>query len=156
MNQISKEEMKKCVISKHIMNKPYLNFTGEEEIVAAEKKYEAILDCCLSDPITPKYPNKILNYETKMRNNKNIHFRDLVAKGKRFKSEILQRDGKEERVLYRNWEFNNNKNEEEKESIKWMRYPREFEAREIMFKEHTVTGSHLTIKRTIQKIVEMG
>ena len=37
-NQISKEEMKKCVISKHIINKPNLNFMGEEEIVAAEKK----------------------------------------------------------------------------------------------------------------------
>ena len=155
MNQISKEEMKKCVKSTHIINKPNLNFMGEEEIVAAEKKYEAILNYCLSNPNTPKYTKKILNYETKMRNNKKKHFRDLVAKGKRFKAEILQRDGKEERVLYRNWEFNNNE-EEEKESIKWMRYPREFEAREIMLKAHTDTGSHLTIHRTIQKIVEMG
>ena len=30
------------------------------------------------------------------------------------------------------------------------------EAREIMLKAHTGTGSHLTIQRTIQKIVEMG
>ena len=37
-----------------------------------------------------------------------------------------------------------------------MRYPREFEAREIMLKAHTDTGSHLTIQRTFQKIVEMG
>ena len=154
LNQISKEEMKKCVKSTHIINKPNLNFMGEEEIVAAEKKYEAILDYCLRDPNTPKYPNKILNYETKMRNNKKKRFRDLVAKGKWFKAEILQRDDKEERVLYRNWEFNNN--EEEKENIKWMRYPREFEAREIMLKTHTDTGSHLTIQITIQKIVEMG
>ena len=129
----------------------------EEEIVAAEKKYEDILDYYLSDVNIPGYPNKILNYETKMRNNKKKHFRDLVAKGKRFKAEILQRDGKEERVLYRKWEFNNNNNnEEEKESIKWMRYPREFKAREIMLKAHTDTGSHLTIQRTIQKIVEKG
>ena len=27
---------------------------GEEEIVAAEKKFVAILDYCLSDPNTPK------------------------------------------------------------------------------------------------------
>ena len=87
---------------------------GEEEIVAAEKKYETILDYCLSDPNTPKYPNKIINYETKIKINKKKHFRDLVAKGKRFKTEILQWDGKEERVFYRNWEFNNNTNEEEK------------------------------------------
>ena len=39
LNQISKEEIKKCVISKHIINKPNLKFMGEEEIVAAEKKY---------------------------------------------------------------------------------------------------------------------
>ena len=37
-----------------------------------------------------------------------------------------------------------------------MRYPREFEAREIILKAHTDTGSHLSIQRTIQKIVEMG
>ena len=41
------------------------NYMGEEEIVAAEKKYETILDYCLSDPNTLKYPNKILNYELK-------------------------------------------------------------------------------------------
>ena len=63
----------------------------------------------------------------KYKNNKKKHFRDLLAKGIRFKAEILLGDGKEERVLYKNWEFNNNKNEEEKESIKWMRYPRELE-----------------------------
>ena len=90
--------MKKFVKSTQIINKPNLNFIGEE-VVAAEKKYEAILDYCLSDTNTPKYPNKILNYETKMRNNKKKHFRDLVAKGNRFKAEILQRGGKEERVL---------------------------------------------------------
>ena len=129
---------------------------GEVEIVVAEKKYESILDYCLSDANTPKYPNKKLNYETKMRNNKKKNFRDLVAKRKWFKAEILQRDSQEERVLNRNWEFNNNKNEEEKESIKWMRYPREFEAREIMLKVHTDTGFHLTIQRTTQKIVDMG
>ena len=37
-----------------------------------------------------------------------------------------------------------------------MWFPREFETREIMLKAHTDTGSHLTIQRTIQKIVEMG
>ena len=82
--------MKKCVKSTHIINKPNLNFMGEEEIVAAEKKYEAILDYCLSDPNTPKYPNKILNYETKMRNNKKKHFRDLVAKGKDLKQKFYR------------------------------------------------------------------
>ena len=46
-------------------------------------------------------------------------------------------------------------NEEEKESIKWMKYPREYEAREIMLKAHTDTRSHFTIQKTIQKIVEM-
>ena len=71
---------------------------------------------------------------------------------KKIKAEIVQRDGKE-RVLYINWEFNN-KNEEE--SIKWMRYPREFEVREIMLKANTHSGSHLTIQRTIQKIMEIG
>ena len=37
-----------------------------------------------------------------------------------------------------------------------MRYPREFEAREIMLKAHTDTESHLTIQWTIQKIVKRG
>ena len=78
--------MKKCVKSKHIINKPNLNFMGEEEMVADEKKYEVIVDYCLSDPNTPEYPNKILNYETKIKNNKKKHFRDLVAKGKKIQS----------------------------------------------------------------------
>ena len=59
LNQITKEEMKKYVKSKHIINKPNLNFMGEEEIVAAEKKYEDIIDYRLRDPNTPKYPDKI-------------------------------------------------------------------------------------------------
>ena len=37
-----------------------------------------------------------------------------------------------------------------------MRYPREFEAREIMLKAHTDSEYHLTIQRTIQRIVKMG
>ena len=37
-----------------------------------------------------------------------------------------------------------------------MKYPREFEAKEIMLKAHTNTGSHLTIQRTIQKIMKIG
>ena len=78
LNKISKEE-KKCTKSTHIINKLNLNFMREEKIVAAEKKYEVILDYCLCDPNTPKYPNKILNYETKIKNNKKKHFRDLVA-----------------------------------------------------------------------------
>ena len=89
----------------------------EEEIVAAEKKYEVNLDYCLSDANTPKYPNKILNCETKMRNNKKKHFRGLVVKGKKIKAEILQRDGKEERIFYRNWEFNNNKMKKKKKAL---------------------------------------
>ena len=32
-----------------------------------------------------------------------------------------------------------------------MRYPREFEARGIILKAYTNTGSHLTIQRTIQR-----
>ena len=42
----------------------------EEEIVAAEKKYEAILDYCKIDPNTPIYSNKILKYETKIKTTK--------------------------------------------------------------------------------------
>ena len=38
LNQISKEEMKKFEIFSHIINKPNLNFMGEKEIVASEKK----------------------------------------------------------------------------------------------------------------------
>ena len=37
-----------------------------------------------------------------------------------------------------------------------MRYTREFESRDITLKAHTDSGSHLTIQRTIQKIMEMG
>ena len=39
----------------------------------------------------------------------------------------------------------------EKESIKWMRYPREFEAKEVMLKAHTDRGSRITIQRNIKK-----
>ena len=42
-----------------------------------------------------------------------------------------------------------------KKSIKLLRYPREFEAREIMLNVHTDALSHLSIQRTIQKIKEM-
>ena len=31
---------------------------GEEEIATADKKYEAIIYYCLSNPNTPKYSNK--------------------------------------------------------------------------------------------------
>ena len=41
--------------------------------------------------------------------------------------------------------------EEEKENIKWMRYPWEFEAREIMLKSHSDNGSHLTIQKKLFK-----
>ena len=37
-----------------------------------------------------------------------------------------------------------------------MKYPREFEAKEIMLKARTKTGSHLTLQITIHKIVEMA
>ena len=37
-----------------------------------------------------------------------------------------------------------------------MRYQREFENREIMLKAHTDSESHLTIQRTIQRIVKIG
>ena len=37
-----------------------------------------------------------------------------------------------------------------------MRYPREFEAKEVMLKAHTDRGSRITIQRNIKKIVEMG
>ena len=47
-----------------------LNSIGEEEIISDEKKYETILDYCLSIPNTPKYPNKIFNYETKIKTTK--------------------------------------------------------------------------------------
>ena len=43
---------------------------GEEETVATEKKYLAILDYCWRDPNTPKYVYKMLNYETKINKNK--------------------------------------------------------------------------------------
>ena len=36
-----------------------------------------------------------------------------------------------------------NINEEEREFIKWMRYPREFEARDLILKAYTDTGSHI-------------
>ena len=39
----------------------------EEEIVYVEKIYEGILDYCLSNSNTPKYSNKIPNYETKIK-----------------------------------------------------------------------------------------
>ena len=63
----------KCVNITHIINKQNLNLMGEE-IVAAEKKYEAILDYCLSDSNIPKNSNHIFNYEAKK------HFSDLGTK----------------------------------------------------------------------------
>ena len=42
--------------------------------------------------------------------------------------------------------------EEEKENIKWMRYPWEFEAREIMLKSHSDNESHLTIQKNYSKL----
>ena len=76
LNQISKEDMIKCVKYTHIINKLNLNFMGEEEIVAAEKKCEAIWDYCFSNSNTPKYLNKMLNYETKIENKEKKHFRE--------------------------------------------------------------------------------
>ena len=38
----------------------------------------------------------------------------------------------------------------------WKIYPRNLEAKEIMVFVHTSWGSHLSIKRTIEQIQEMG
>ena len=77
-----------------------------------KKKYEAILDSCLSNSNTPKYSNKIPNYEIIIKNNKKKHFRDLENKEK-INTEIEQKDCKEKRILNRKWKFNDeNKNEE--------------------------------------------
>ena len=69
------------------------DFVNEEEIVTAEK-YEAILEYWLSDDKKPVYPQKIMEFEkTKSRNKSN--FRDIVAKGIRYKAEIRTIDKKE-------------------------------------------------------------
>ena len=48
----------------------------------------------------------MLNYETKIETTKETLER-FSSKKKRFKAKTVQRDGKEERILYRNCEFNN-------------------------------------------------
>ena len=61
---------------------------GEEEIVAAEKKCEAIWDYCFSIANTPKYLNKILNYETKIEN-KEKNTLENSSERKNFNTEII-------------------------------------------------------------------
>ena len=39
-----------------------MDFMNEEEIVSADKKYQAIFEYLLSDEKTPKYPSKLFTF----------------------------------------------------------------------------------------------
>ena len=70
--------------------------------------------------------------------------------------------------LSKNWSYNlqsnthtsrgNNEEEEEKNLIedKWYIHPRKLQAQEIIFLAHVSVGSHLSIKRTTEQVLESG
>ena len=68
--------------------------------------------------------------------------------------------------LSKNWSYNlqsnthtsRGNNEEEKNLIedKWYIHPRKFQAQEIIFLAHVSVGSHLSIKRTTEQVLESG
>ena len=54
--------MKNKENTKKIENKRDMDFMNEEEIVSADKKYQAIFEYLLSDEKTPKYPSKLFTF----------------------------------------------------------------------------------------------
>ena len=60
--KITKIEMKNKENTRKIENKRDMDFLNEEEIVLAEKKYQAIFEYLLSDEKTPKYPSKLFTF----------------------------------------------------------------------------------------------
>ena len=134
-----------------------MDFMNEEEIVSADKKYQAIFEYLLSDEKTPKYPSKRFTFpKDKIKDKKN--FRDIVWKDNRYKTEVIIIDGKDHISLMRNWNYSNAiKNEVVlKKSDNWMIYSRVYEVNDICFKAHWGSGSHLSIERTIEAIKGLG
>ena len=61
--------------TKKIENKRDMDFMNEEEIVSADKKYQAIFEYLLSDEKTPKYPSKLFTFpKDKIKDKKNSRY----------------------------------------------------------------------------------
>ena len=84
-----------------------MDFMNDEEIVSADKKYQAIFEYLLSDEKTPKYPSKLFTFPKDKIKDKKKNFRDIVWKDNRYKIEVTIIDGKDHISLMRNWNYNN-------------------------------------------------
>ena len=78
-------------------------------------------------------------------------------KGKRYKAEIREKDNQKIEVLLRNWSHKSRtKDYKEEEEAMWLIYPKKHEAKELIYKAHWGSGSHLHIKRTVEEIKKLG
>ena len=101
------------------------------------------------------------------------NFRGEVKKEKKYRIGIQHWKGMKLEQLEKNWSFSVQKSQtkllrskcelqEQKHLVKslildqWSIYPKEHQAKEILFLAHTISGSHLSISRTWEKVKEMG
>ena len=98
-------------------------------------------------------PSKNYGIWKRQNQGKKWNIRDIVTKGNRYKEEIKTIGKKEEKLLFRNWNYVKSTNKEkEKTKDKWLIHPRKYEVKEIMHKAHWGSVSHLKIDRTIEAI----
>ena len=145
-------------------------FMSEKETTLAKNYYSAVFHYLKFG----KYPDKLLESFTgkAVRKLPKKNFRGEVKKEKKYRIGIQHWKGMELEQLEKNWSFSAQKSQtkllrskcelQEKKLVKslildqWSIYPKEHQAKEILFLAHTISGSHLSISRTWEKVKEMG
>ena len=146
-------------------------FMNEKETTLAKNYYSAVFQYLKFG----KYPDKLLESFTgkAVRKLRKKNFRGEVKKEKKYRIGIQHWKGMKLEQLEKNWSFSAQKSQtkllrskcelhKQKNLVKslildqWSIYPKEHQAKEILFLAHTISGSHLSISRTWEKVKEMG
>ena len=146
-------------------------FMSEKETTLAKNYYSAVFQYLKFG----KYPDKLLESFTgkAVRKFRKKNFRGEVKKEKKYRIGIQHWKGMKLEQLEKNWSFSAQKSQtkllrskcelqEQKNLVKslildqWSIYPKEHQAKEILFLAHTISGSHLSISRTWEKVKETG
>ena len=133
-------------------------FMSEKETTLAKNYYSAVFQYLKFG----KYPDKLLESFTgkAVRKLRKKNFRGEVKKEKKYRIGIQHWKGMKLEQLEKNWSFSAQKSQtkllrskcelqEQKNLVKslildqWSIYPKEHQAKEILFLAHTISGSHL-------------
>ena len=87
---------------------------------------------------------------------KKRNFREIVMKRKRYKAEIWEKDNQKIEVLLRNLSHKSRIKDYKDEEAIWLIYQKKYEAKELIYKAHWGSGSHLHIKCTGEEIKKLG